>query len=306
MGADYTYGAAFVKSLEVNMITYAEFLSALEYDIPGLENLLKKKGYDGEDITNMLENERKKLFEICVGLAENEEAKDVLFAEADFHNIKAIIKAVVSDKNFEELIYRPTTLDVTALFEAIKSGDFSGVGKKLEDVCRTAFSVYKQKGAQEMELYLDKTQMAEAISKSTGFVKGWLEREALFKDLKIYLRSVGVSGDFLENALSDNSLIDISALISSDKSKEETLSVLGYKKEYDIYLKSPSAFEKYCDDEVMEYLQNAKMSFFDFDAILGYFEGKKTEMKNIRLLAYSKKSGMPKEEVKERLRKTYV
>ena len=39
---------------------------------------------------------------------------------------------------------------------------------------------------------------------------------------------------------------------------------------------------------------------------MGYFEGKKTEMKNVRLIANAKKSGMPEEELMERLRKTYV
>ncbi len=306
MSTEYTYAAAFVKSLEINMITDAEFNTALGYDENQLENLLKDKGYEGKNITEMLENERKKLHNTCLELASDDGVKDVLVSENNFHNVKAVIKAVISQSSWEDLIYKPSEIDCEAIENLIKAGDFSGTDEKTLDISRTAYGMYKESGLQAMEMLLDKLQLEEIILKSDGFVRDWAEMKALFADLKIYLRVKGASKAFLENALIENSLIDIYNLINSDKSKEEVLSYMGYKREYALFLKSPSEFEKYCDDKVTEYLQKAKTSFFSFDAVLGYFEGKKTEMKNIRLIAYAKKSGMPEGDLKERLRKTYV
>ena len=58
--------------------------------------------------------------------------------------------------------------------------------------------------------------------------------------------------------------------------------------------------------EVIEYAKKAEMSFFDFDAVLGYFVGKMTEIKNIRLAAAGNLGREPQEEIKERLRDSYV
>lgn len=306
MSAEYTYAAAFVKSLEINMITAGEFLAAVDYDSGQLEDFLRTKGYEGKNIGEMLDNEQIRLHGVCLELTGNDEVKDVLISENDFHNIKAVMKSVISKRSFEDLIYERTRVDCAALSESIKSGDFSGLDESISGICGAAFNIYKKEGMQAMEMFLDRMQISETVLKSNGFVRGWAELKALFLDLKIYLRASGVSKQFLEKALLENSLIDVFVLISSDKTKEEVLSTLGYKKEYDIFSKSPAEFEKHCDDELMSYLEKAKTSFFDFDAILGYFEGKKTEIKNIRLIAYAKKSGMQAKEVKERLRKTYV
>ncbi len=306
MNKNYTYAAAYVKSLEVNMISQEEFEAVLDYSLEQFENFLREKGYDGQSISEMAENERVKVTEICSNLCDNDLVNETLFLENDFHNIKAVIKSVITGLDWNELIYEPTSIDAEELQNAIKSADFSGIPERFLKVCQKAYEIYKKSGGQAMEMYIDKTKISEIISKTDGFVRGWAELKALCTNLKIYLRTSGASKDFLENGLIKNNLIDVHTLIESDKSKEEVLSAMGYKNEYDLFLKSPTGFEKHCDDMVTEYLWKAKTSFFDFDAVLGYFEGKKTEIKNVRLIASAKKSGMEKEQIKERLRKTYV
>ena len=306
MREEYTYAGAFVKSLEINMITFSEFEATIDYELGDFKNFLQKKGYIGESIEEMLQNKRRELFDLLFEVTEDENIKDVILAENDFHNIKAVIKAFMSKRDFENLIYTPTKINCDALLVGIKKGEFRELEEVYAGICKSALEICKKDGMQAMEIFLAKKEMEETIRKSEGFMHKFFEKKALFKDLKIYLRSSGVSGNFLKNALCENSLIDVSVIADTDKSKEEVLAMLGLKNEYEIYKNSPLKFEKYCDDELCRYLESAKTSFFEFDAVLGYFEGKKTEMKNIRIVANAKKSGMSADEVKERLRKTYV
>ena len=144
------------------------------------------------------------------------------------------------------------------------------------------------------------------LEKSSGFVAGYVEVKALVNNLKIYLRSNGASKRLLENSLTETPLIDVYTLINSSKSKEEVLFSLGYQREYELYSESVTKFERYCDDMVTDYMKKAKTAFFDFDAVLGYFEGKITEIKNLRIITYAKKGGMKEDEIRERLRQAYV
>lgn len=305
MSKEYTYAAAFVKSLEKNMIRMSEFKDAAEYELQQFEDFLREKGYEGDSISEMTEREWKSNLETCLSVCGESEA-EILILENDFHNIKAVIKAVFSGIEWNELVYEPTDVDAKSLEDAVKTADFSRLCEKYSDICKDALEIYKKAGVQAMEIYLDKERLLKLASKTDGFVRRWAELKALYLDLKIYLSTSGVTETFLEKGLLKNSFIDVDALKNSDESKEEVLYSLGYKKEYDLFSKSKAEFEKYCDDMIMEYLKRAKTSFFDFDAVLGYFEGKKTEIKNVRLIAAFKRSGMEKELLLERLRETYV
>lgn len=308
MSTEYTYAAAYVKSLEANMLTNSDFTLALEYDEEELAEILKSHGYEGDSLWDMLIRERERVWELCSNLCRGNEIFDVLMTDNDFHNIKAVIKSVLSKSDWKELIYKPSKIDCTQLEAAVKNNDFQYIDAFYADVCKRAFEIYKTDGGPAMEIYLDKSHFSTVLSRSEkdSFVYGWAERKTFILDLKIFLRTEGVSGGFLKKALVENNLIDVFSLANSGKSKEEILLEQGYKKEYEIWKESPQKLEKYLDDMLTRYLKNAQTEFFSFAPILGYFEGKKTEIVNIRLIAYGRRSGMQKEKIAERLREAYV
>ncbi len=308
MSPEYTYAAAYVKSLEANMLTNSDFTLSLEFSEEELADFLRSHGYVGDSLWEMLIKERERIWELCRDLCRGDEMLDVLMMDNDFHNIKAVIKSVLSKNDWKELIYEPSGIDCTQLEVAVKNNDFQYIDDFYGDICRKAFEIYKTDGGQAMEIFLDKKHYSTVLSRSRrdSFVYGWAERKALILNLKIFLRTEGASREFLEKALVENNLIDVFSLVNGSKSKEEILLEQGYQKEYDIWKNSPAKLEKYLDDMLTGYLKNAQTEFFSFAPVLGYFEGKKTEIINIRLIAYGRRSGMQKEKIAERLREAYV
>lgn len=309
MRTEYTYAAAYVKSLEANMLTDGDFEMLLDYDWDEIIRFLRGKGYEGEGLEEMLENERRKVWELCIGLCGDEPLLGAALAENDFYNIKSVIKSVISGVSWSELIYEPTRIDCAELEKAIKSADFSGLDDKFAVICKRAYEICAKKtDGRAIELYLDKQQLLMQLTESaeSEFVHGWAEQLALKADLNIYLRSEGASAELLKEALTENSLIDVNALARGAESREETLAAEGYGEDFRIFQHSASEFEKLCDNRVTEYLKKASMSFFEFDAVLAYLEAKKTEIKNIRIAAYGRRCGMPRKELAERMRKAYV
>lgn len=307
MSREYTYAVAYVKSLEASMLTDSDFGKMLEYNISELYEFLRGRGYSGESLCEMLENERSKAWQLCFDLCDGDDMLDVLMSENDFHNIKAVIKAVVSGNNWQELVFEPSKIDCQGLETAIKNNSFQGVDERYSQICLEAFDLYKNSGGQAMEIYLDRRHYARLLAESEkkSFVYGWAQRKVTVANLKIFFAGSDTPG-LIENAFIKGGLIDTDRLAMGKNSKETVLTDMGYLNEYQLYEKSPARLEKYLDDSVTEYLKNAQTEFFDFAPILGYFEGKKTELVNIRLIAYGKKSGMEKEKIAERLRKAYV
>ena len=66
------------------------------------------------------------------------------------------------------------------------------------------------------------------------------------------------------------------------------------------------AFEKWCDDSVIELCKGAKYEFFGFAPIAAYYFAKTTEIKTVRIVLSAKLAGVPNEIIRERVRDLYV
>ena len=69
---------------------------------------------------------------------------------------------------------------------------------------------------------------------------------------------------------------------------------------------SPSAFEKYCDDAVMENMKKAKYTAFGLGPIATYIFARMTEIGCVRIILSAKFNGTSEETVRERMRELYV
>ena len=69
---------------------------------------------------------------------------------------------------------------------------------------------------------------------------------------------------------------------------------------------SPSAFEKWCDDEGVALLELSKYIYFGPEPLISYYLSKEAEIKNVRILLAAKQNHLPVEEIRVRLRRLYV
>ena len=79
-----------------------------------------------------------------------------------------------------------------------------------------------------------------------------------------------------------------------------------YKKGIEIYLSSPSAFEKWCDDEIIKITSSAVYTSFGFAPVVSYYYRKNLEIKTVRMILSALKSDIDREIIKERVRKLYA
>lgn len=69
---------------------------------------------------------------------------------------------------------------------------------------------------------------------------------------------------------------------------------------------SLAIYEKLSDNYLMNYIRPAKYMVFGVEPLIGYLLAKEHEMKLIRIIVIGKLNGLPSENIKERLRDTYV
>lgn len=277
---EYTYAAAYVKSLEGNMLSDNDFEAMLSASEEEIRTRLSGMGYEGASLPEMLENESEKTMRICIELCDDAELRDVMLAQTDFHNIRAVIKAELAGKNASGFIESPTGIDTEALIRAVRANNFRSMDGDLAEICENAYRLYKKSaGTREPEVYLDRQQLLYVLKKSAGndFVHGWAELYARLADMKECAQA-RADGEAKKNG---------------DEILTET------------FEKAPAELFKYCDDRLTEYLKAAQLLFFDAGAVFAYFEGKKTEIKNLRLLLYAVRTGN-REETAKRLRRSYV
>lgn len=303
---NYTYAAAYVRSLENGMLNQSELRELSQCsNSESIMQFLEKKGFSGETLAEMLENEQKKVWDTCIGLCGDDEPMKALLGENDYYNIKAVIKAALSGKDAEEFMLYPPMTEAEEIYNSVKSGDFSALSENTAKICSNAVRIYADTGsAQKLETYIDRCCGEDFLEKSkcNDFLHGYAELTVMIKNLRIFLR-----GDkrILEDALIPCGSMDIDALKAA-ASKRDALEAQGLGTAYDIFEKSPGEFELFCNNMIADYIEKAKTDFFDFGAVLGYFVGKQTEIRNIRIIASGVAFGDGTADISERLVRGYV
>ena len=69
---------------------------------------------------------------------------------------------------------------------------------------------------------------------------------------------------------------------------------------------SPSAFERWCDNRMIETLKPQKYETFSVGPLLGYLIARENEIKTVRIILTGKQNGFPDDAIRERIREMYV
>ena len=322
---EYAYAVAFVRTLENRMLKKADY-EAL-FSATSLEEALLyllSKGY-GEAATTEQTLNADILLKEELAYTWNEVEKacpedapfDFLLYPNDFHNLKTILKAVFSGTSHTNLMLKPYTIPPDVIHRAIANGKPESLPDMLKKSAAEAYHILAREGdGQLAEILLDKalfSAMSEAAKQSKNdFLIGWVDLNIAVMDMKIALRCAygGKSRDFIcksmmeckrinADYLTDAAARDVSAVL-------QVFSQSGFENAAKAARESTGAFDRWCDNELIRYLQSARYSAFGFDPILGFLIGKQFELQAVRMILSGLKSGIPTETLRERLRETYV
>ena len=74
----------------------------------------------------------------------------------------------------------------------------------------------------------------------------------------------------------------------------------------DALRESPSAFERWCDNRMIETMKPQKYETFSVGPLLGYLIARENEIKTVRIILTGKQNGFSEDAIRERIREMYV
>lgn len=248
---------------------------------------------------------------------------DLMRVKYDYHNIKALIKGKILDKDFSNILIPNGVVAGDELRIAINSDFLRALPSVMQEGIEAAFSDYEEtKDPQRIDIILDKymfihmRQIVKNINNS--FVDKYLSILIDLTNIKTLLRvkKLGKEPAFFRELLIEGGKIHIKTLnelyIESTEDIFHKLGSTDYenmlKESMEYYIKTNSftVLEKNIDNYLMDYMKEAKFINLGPEPIVVYMYARETEIKNLRIILLGKLNKVSNTLIRERLRDSYV
>ena len=317
----YIYAVSHIRANENALLTSSDLDQLVSADsMDNALRILSDKGFS--DITDnsyeiSLKNKQLETWELVNSVMPKENMLDFMLVKNDYHNIKAVLKAVISQRTTDSSIIEPTTVDADAIKSALQSGDYSDLPEYLENDLKEAYELaVRTNDGQFTDATLDRKayERMNLLAKDTedDFIISFVEKLIAIANIKIAIRGARTNRDsaFYDCALIECDTLSVKELkdtaLKGEKEVIEYLLSTEYRESVDFIKDSNSAFEKWCDDYVMNSLEEGKTENFGIAPVIAYYYAKETEIRNIRIILSCIYNELPKEKIIERMRKLYV
>ena len=323
MVKSYGFAVGNLRARENTLLTKSDFATLMAAkDTEELSVLMGEKSggsFDKMSVPELLSKKQKALWEYITDIAPDMDIFAPFLYENDFHNLKAILKAVVANKDFDSLLATPSTVSPELIGTAVKEKKFEILPELLKETAIKAYDILTKSGdTQACDCVIDAACITARVklANKTGN-KTIIELiciDAFYKNIKVALRSAraGKSPAFLDEVLSETGIVSVADLKAAAISGEEkVLELLSSKREVggneaaECFKASPSSFEKFADDRVMLAAKKCKSVTIGVEPLIGYTVAYLTEIKNLRIIYSGIKTGQSSEQIEERLREVY-
>ncbi|MBU5487825.1 V-type ATP synthase subunit C [Clostridium sp. MSJ-8] len=276
-----------------------------------------------EDYEIMLSSELKRIYNEMYSMSPSRALIDLMGIKYDYHNIKVIIKGMILEKDFSDLLIPVGVNDINKLKYSIENNELSGFAPIMRKAIEEAIEDYNsKKDPQRIDVILDKYMFEDMklIAKEIDdkFADKYVSSLIDLTNVKTLLRvkKQNKSREFLLSVVIDGGSIDketLAALLTD--SVENIPGKLSYTDYVDVlkngveeYSKNGSAglLEKLIDNYIMDMMKDAKLIPFGIEPVLAYIYAKETEIKVIRIIMVGKLNNIAGEVIRERLRDIYV
>lgn len=317
---DYAFCVARLRANETQLLT-SDFVNKLaeSTDYKDAVRILAEKGWmnSDDDITAAVKAQNTRLWELLNESVPDKKELDSLCTLNDYFNIKVAVKCLFTGENAESYYIQPTSLDLNKLSEAVKSHEFQALHDTMGKCASQAYDIaLKTENGQNADIIIDKAAL-EFLSEYAKKAKNRIISEicsftADTSNMKIALRCSATkkNTDFAEAAISVCTYLDRDRLVRYCTTSEEELYNYLLSSKYsegaELYKRSPAAFDKWCDDKIIDIVKGAKYTAFGFGPVCAYYYAKLTEIKTVRIILTGKLSGVSNDIIKERVRALYV
>lgn len=319
---EYTYAVARVRANEQTLLSAADIeqlITAGDYKVT-MQKLSDAGWGEIKDIYNYasyLENYFAKTWDFLVEVMSDIHELDLLLVKNDMQNLKAALKQIVSQHDAKDLYVQSTVYDTESILKAVEERRWNDLPDFMQEPAKEAYEVLTETAnGQLADAIIDKATLERikflGIKSGSPILAELAERMCATANIKTALRcaNTGKSKDFVTRSLCNCDTISKDKLIEA--SLEGVDSVLKYLEESSYkeagakFKESTSAFEKWCDDILMECVKEARYTAFGIDPIIAYYVARDAEIKTVRIILSAKINNLPADVIRERVRALYV
>lgn len=322
MKNSYAYAVARIRALEVSLFsngTIEQLISIPDYE--SCLNFLEEKGWGGSEDEgsgeDILATEESKIWQVVKELNIDMDNFEVLALPGRFHNLKAAIKESVTGKEGLNIYYESGSPSGEEIKNIISQKDFSALPDNMSKIAEEAYERMLHTGdGQLCDLLIDRACLNAVYraGKDSGvdIIKNYAESVVAVADIKIAVRShkTGKTIDFMEAAMAPCHSLSVDRLAKAALAGEEAiidyLDQTIYAEGGAALAESSSAFERWCDNRIINTIKSEKYNAFTIGPVIAYVIARQNEIKTVRIILSAKQSGLPEESVRERVREMYV
>lgn len=306
----YASAVAAVKAMESSLLSRNDIDQLINTNsLSELKSLLDSK-LSGQTTMN-------EVWELLTNYAPDSAELRILLYRNDFHNLKAVLKALLSGREPEHYYISPSNVALADISAAFASKDYEGLPKYMRETAEEAYELATRTlDGQLSDSLIDSAALRAMQESASDCGSEFMQRYALLTtvcaDIKTAYRCsiMQKSRQFMETAVCGSDDLDRESLIRAALAgKDSLLSMLEstiYSEAAALLKESPAQFEKWCDDIIVEHAESARLQAFGVEPLAAYYIAKEAELKNIRILKVCKECGTDKETITERMRKLYV
>ena len=322
MSEQYTYAVARIRALEVSLFSNSgidQLMACQTYE--QCLQLLSEKGWGdtetGLNAEAMLSREEEKIWEIVKELHIPMETFNVLSYPKLFHNLKAAIKEVCTEEMERHIFYDDVSIPGEEMLAIVKEKEFDRLPKEMQEAAGEAYeSLLHTRDGQMCDVIIDRAAL-EAIKKAgreakDAIIRDYAESTVAVADIKIAVRSAKTakSLDFMNRAMAECDSLSVGQLskaaLGGMDAVREYLQGTEYTEGADALAESPSAFERWCDNRIIQTISPQKYKAFGIGPVVAYVIARQNEIKTVRIILSGKQNGLSDESIRERVREMYV
>lgn len=324
---DYIFAVAALRVKEKSLLSNQDVAQMVS--LPTEEavlDFLRTKGWgegagrDTQDLATseaLLRAEEAKSLALMKELGLEEEILEILSYPQLFQNLKAGIKEVATEEVHEGAFHSLPGFDRDRVVAILREKDYDALPEVLQEVAPRAFEAMLQtRDGQKSDLIVDRAcllAMEKAGEKADNrLFKDYELTTVAVTDIKIAVRAMLLkrSYDFLMEALCPSSLLDIEELAKAAVGGEESLYAYleraGFSDAVEALKVSPSSFERWCDDHLMNTLKQERNNTQSLGPVLAFYLARQNEIKTARIILTGKANAFSDEMIRERVREMYV
>lgn len=322
MSEQYTYAVARIRALEVSLFsnsTIDQLIACQGYD--QCLQFLEEKGWgDNETSGNaeaILTREEEKIWEVVKELSIDMKNFDVLSYPKLYHNLKAAVKEVCTEEKNRHIYYEDVSIPGSAMLEIVSERDFGKLPAHMQGAAQEAYeTLLHTKDGQLCDVIIDRAAL-DAIyqagkASDVAIIRDYAESTVAVADIKIAVRSqkTAKSIEFMKRAMAECKSVSVdqlskAALAGADAISEYLVGT-AYAEGAEALRTSPSAFERWCDNRIIQTISPQKYNAFTIGPVIAYVIARQNEIKTVRIILSGKLNELPDDSIRERVREMYV